>query len=168
MLIGNFFFPSSRPEWALPTWFGGYLVKFKFDAQGVYGMELVPYQQVQTSIEVLSGEREKEFFDYMEILSAPLNDPAALQHWFDIWCAGSGLAHLHGLGAVDQNAWEPDWRNRDVVKRHLGVRNINTCESHHDMVRRTLLLIERYEITALKDEKGKVLELQKPTWIRPL
>ena len=165
---GNFFFPSGKPEWALPTWFGGYLVKFKFDAQGVYGMELIPYQQIQTSIEVLSGEREKEFFDYMEILSAPLSDPAALQHWFDIWCAGSGLAHLHGLGAVDQNTWEPDWRNRDIVKRHLGVRNINTCESHHDMVRRTLLLIERYEITALKDEKGKVLELQKPTWIRPL
>jgi hypothetical protein len=69
---------------------------------------------------------------------------------------------------VDQEAWEPNWRNRDVVKRHLGVRNINTCESHHDMVRRTLLLIERYEITDLKEEKNKVLELQKPEWIRPL
>ncbi len=165
---GNFFFPSSRPEWALPTWFGGYLVKFKFDAQGVYGMEVIPYQQVQTSIELLEGEREEKFFSYMETLSEPLNDPAALQHWFDIWCSGSGLAHLRGLGAVKQETWEPNWRNRDVVKNHLGVRNINTCESHHDMVKRTLILIERYEISDLKEEKEKVLELQKPDWINPV
>ena len=165
---GNFFFPTGNVAWALPTWFGGYLVNFKFDAQGVYGMEVIPYQQVQTSIEVLEGEREKKFFEYMDILNAPLSDPAALQHWFDIWCSGSGLHHVRALGAVDQVNWEPDWRNRDVVKKHLGVRNINTCESHHDMVRRTLLLIERSEITALKDEKYKVQELQNPDWIRPL
>ncbi|MBE6384719.1 MAG: CapA family protein [Lentisphaerae bacterium] len=165
---GNFFFPAGNPEWSLPTWFGGYLVTFKFDAQGVYGMEVTPYQQIQTSIELFDAEREKKFFDYLDVLSSPLSDPAALQHWFDIWCSGSGLYHVRSLGAVDQENWEPDWRNRDVVKRHLGVRNINTCESHHDMVRRTLLLIERYEITALKDEKYKVQELQKPDWIRPL
>ena len=117
---------------------------------------------------LLDEEREKQFFDYMEVLCEPLSDPAALQHWFDIWCSGSGLHHVRALGAVDQVNWEPDWRNRDVVKKHLGVRNINTCESHHDMVRRTLLLIERYEITALKDEKYKVQELQNPDWIRPL
>ena len=165
---GNFFFPASNPDWSLPTWFGGYLVTFKFDAQGVYGMEVVPYQQIQTSIELLGAEREEKFFNYLDILSAPLSDPAALQHWFDIWCSGSGLAHLRAFGVVDQDKWEPDWRHRDVVKRHLGVRNINTCESHHDMVRRTLLLIERYEITALKEEKEKVAELQRPDWIRPL
>ena len=165
---GNFFFPTGNVAWALPTWFGGYLVNFKFDAQGVYGMDVIPYQQIQTSIEVLEGEREKKFFEYMDILSEPLSDSAALQHWFDIWCSGSGLAHVRGLGAVDQEKWEPDWRNRDVAKRHLGVRNINTCESHHDMVRRTMLLIERYEITALKEEQDKVKALQKPDWIRPL
>ena len=131
-------------------------------------MEVIPYQQIQTLIEVLEGEREKKFFEYMDILSEPLSDPAALQHWFDIWCSGSGLAHVRGLGAVDQEKWEPDWRNRDVVKRHLGVRNINTCESHHDMVRRTMLLIERYEITALKEEQDKVKALQSPDWIRAL
>ena len=145
-----------------------YLIHIAIGAQGVYGMEVTPYQQVQTSIELFDAEREKKFFDYLEFLSAPLSDPAALQHWFDIWCSGSGLHHVRALGAVDQETWEPDWRNRDVVKKHLGVRNINTCESHHDMVRRTLLLIERYEITALKDEKYKVQELQKPDWIRPL
>ena len=69
---------------------------------------------------------------------------------------------------MDQSTWEPDWRNRDVVKRHLGVRNINTCESHHDMVRRTMILVERYEITALKEERPKVQALQRPDWIEPV
>jgi hypothetical protein len=36
------------------------------------------------------------------------------------------------------------------------------------MVRRTMLLIERYEITALKEEQDKVEALQKPDWIRSL
>ena len=165
---GNFFFPAIHVEWEQPTWFGGYLASFKFDAQGVFGLEIIPYQQVQTKVVLLGPEREKRFFEYLEKLCAPLDDPAALQHWFDIWCSGSGLAHVRSLGAVDQATWEPDWRNRDVVKRHLGVRNINTCESHHDMVRRTMILVERYEITALKEEKPKVQALQKPDWIEPI
>jgi hypothetical protein len=35
-------------------------------------------------------------------------------------------------------------------------------------VKRTLLLIERYEITDLKEEKQKVVDLQKPDWINPV
>ena len=53
-----------------------------------------------------------------------------------------------------------------MVSRYLGFRNIFTCESHNDMVRCYLKLVEEHRLP----EAGKLLprieSLQNPEWVR--
>ncbi len=165
---GNFYFPPryAHPSGASNCWWCGYMVQFEVDAEGVSGLSVIPYQQYPDHVSLLKGERYKKFFDYMKILCEPLDKPEELQHKFDVWCTGPGLGYMSQIPTFN-GIWEPNWKNRDVVKRYLSIRNLFSCEAHHDMLRRTLMLIEQYKITALKEEFPEIQKLQKPDFLDP-
>lgn len=159
---GNFYFPKYLDRGGL--WLYGYLVKGLFDRRGVYALEICPYSFNEERVTPLDGNKKEKFFRYLETLSEPLSDPRRMQALFEAWSTRSGCSYLSGC--VD--TLPEDWKNRTgdpaVVARMLGLRNIFTCESHNDMVRCYLYLLEEMRIPQAEELLPVIDALQKPEW----
>ena len=156
---GNFYFPN-RPT-SLPCWYIGYVPKFFFDAEGAYGMELLPYFNYKAGLKTMDESDTAKFFEYLDFLNAPIADEKELQKIFDAWCTRSGY-----FGALFNRAKPEDLTVREGVTALLGPRNLMTCQSHHDLLRNTLLLIERYEYAAAAENFGIIDKAQNPEFVK--
>ena len=160
---GNFYFPKHGQTSRL--WNCGFLIAANFDTDGVYELEFEPYSIREESVTPLEEGKRKEFFRYLEELSEPLSDPHRMQKLFESWSSRYGKNYFEGgVSALPEN-WKQTG-DPDVVSRYLGFRNIFTCESHNDMVRCYLKLVEEHRLP----EAGKLLprieSLQNPEWVR--
>lgn len=162
---GNFYFPPVLDEF-MKNWHTGYLTKFYFDAQGAYAMELLPYTQVPDAVKPLDAAGEQLFFDYMETLCAPLADRKSLNRKFDLWCGIGGFTYLACLEQYrPMPPWPQKWSDGDVVRRYLFFRNLFTCESHNDLLRRTLRLIEEYKYEDILKQTDEIKKLWDIPWM---
>lgn len=158
---GNFYFPP-RPT-SLPCWFIGYLPKFYCDQQGCYALELIPYYNHQKKIEPLHGEEKELFFQYLNKLNAPIQEDEILERLFDAWCVVYGAG---GYLPAFFNLPKPDtWSECIGNETWLRVKNIFCCESHHDLLRNTLLLLEQGKLEEAKESFPEISALQKPDWV---
>ena len=55
---------------------------------------------------------------------------------------------------------------REGVKRNLGLRNLFSCQSHHDLLRNTLLLMERYQLKDAEELIPVINAAQSPEWVK--
>lgn len=156
---GNFYFPP-RPT-SLPCWYIGYVPKFFFDAKGAYAMEILPYFNLKQALTLLDEAESEKFFSYLDGLCAPLSNEKELQEIFDSWCAQSGFLNTF-FGRVKPE----DLDCREDVKNLLGLRNILTCQSHYDLVRNTMLLIEQYKFTSAGGKNQLIKSAQTPEWAK--
>ena len=154
---GNFYFPG-RPT-SPGNWFTGYLPKFHLDAQGAYAMELLPYFNCQAGLQTMDKEESRGFFAYLDTLCAPLDNKEELQKLFDIWCAGSGF-----LNSFFERKRPQDLQKREDVAANLGLRNFFTCQSHNDLVRNSLLLMEQYKLLPAEKDFPLIQTLQNPSF----
>ena len=158
---GNFYFPP-RPT-SLPCWYIGYVPKFHFDRQGTFAMELLPYYNYQKQLLPLSGTDAEKFFAYLDELNAPLNDDAEMQKLFDAWCVMSGVrGYLKGLRNVPQS---DAFDGAENIRPWLTVRNLFSCESHHDLLRNTLSLIEFGGLAEAEKKIPEIESLRNPAWV---
>ncbi len=161
---GNFYFPG-KPN-TLKTWRTGYVTEFLCDGKGVYGYELHPYGFTKEKIFPLTGETLVSAENYLLGLCRPLDDPAELQSLFDSWCTQAGVGYLRTIVATDENPWPPtDWKDADVHKRWIAVRNIFTCESHDYMLNNTCRLIEEFRMEEAASGYGRIKNLQEPEFV---
>jgi poly-gamma-glutamate synthesis protein (capsule biosynthesis protein) len=156
---GNFYFPN-RPT-SLPCWYTGYVPKFLFDEKGACGMELLPYFNFKEGLKLLNDEETEQFFEYIDFLNAPIADDSELQKIFDAWCSRSGY-----FGALFNRVKPENFDVRENVAAHLGLRNLMTCAAHHDLLRNTLLLMERYELTKAKENFSIIEKAQNPAFVK--
>ena len=158
---GNFYFPP-RPT-SLPCWYIGYVPKFYFDRQGAFAMELLPYYNYQKQLQPLSGTDAEKFFAYLDELNAPLKDAGEMQKLFDAWCVMNGVGgYLKGL----QNAPKSDaFDGPENIRPWLSLRNLFSCESHHDLLRNTLSLIEFGGLAGAKLLIPEIERLRNPAWV---
>lgn len=159
---GNFYFPP-RPT-SLPCWSIGYLPKFFFDKNGAFALELLPYYNKKQVLALLDEEDTRKFFAYLDELTSPISDENRLQKLFDAWCVRNGTNGY--FGTLFNRELPESFQNRDSVIKNLDLRNLLTCQSHHDLLRNTLLLIERYSLEDAAELIPLINAVRTPEWIK--
>ncbi len=150
---GNFYFPR-RPT-SLPIWEIGYLANFQCDSRGACSFELTAYRHSREHITPLAGEEERKFFHYLQLLTRPIQDDAELTKLFDAW--SSQLLYLDDLNStLPMNFHDPS-----CLRAWMGKRNLFWCESHVDLLRNTLALIETGYLDAARQYLPEIQKLQK-------
>lgn len=160
---GNFFFtrldePPADVE-ADKVWRTGYMPKFHFDKDGVYAFEIIPYYFSQTEVMLLEGEREEKFFKYLNKLNGIVADDEAISRYFDGWCYARGFkGYLNSIkGGIPGTV--PNIRVKEEIAPFLPTRNIFTCESHNDLIKNTMRLIEEGRIEEVAPIYEEIKEL---------
>ena len=156
---GNFYFPN-RPT-SLPCWYIGYVPKFFLDGQGAFALELLPYFNYKSGLKLPDEAEAARFFDYLDRISAPIADEKELQKLFDAWSASSGYFSL----AFDRKKPE-SFDDPQAVAAALVSRNLFTCQSHNDLVRNSMLLMERYQLTEAQKSLDVITAAQKPDFVK--
>lgn len=158
---GNFYFP----KYDRPLWNTGYLVKCGFDRRGVYELELCPYRFDREKATPL-GEAERPLFErYLERLCAPLGDPERLRKLFEAWSVRYGHNYLAGVLKGIPADWDAHLEDPETVGRLLGLRNLFSCESHHDMLRCYLRLIEEGRVAEAAEALPEIEAFAVPEWM---
>ena len=158
---GNLWFPPNDP--ASPPkrpflWNYGYLAKVLFDDDGPFAIDLLPYKAGNDEVRPLDGQAREAFLDYVRLLSDAIPDTARLQAFFDAWCVESGRPYLNGaLNAMQDHA-------PDGTARLLPMRNLFTCESHHDLVRGYLRLSAEGRVEEASRLRDEIAALQNPAF----
>jgi hypothetical protein len=160
---GNFYFPKpgAGPN---RVWWTGYLPKFHLDAEGCHAVELLPYTYTHEEVAPLAAATLPAFEHYFRQLCQPLADPAELQARFETWSSYSAENYLTGLFRTIPADWVNRLEEPETVAALLGLRNQFTCESHADMSRCYLQLIEEGRLTEARKRIPELLAFQTPPW----
>ena len=162
---GNFFFPwpDLTSDHLNALWWIGYVPKLHFDAHGVYALEVMPFRFDNERIYTLPDADKKAFFDYLAELNRLAKDPKTVQRMFEAWCTDPGPFYLSMLR--DRLAkWPIPLDSPKAIQEFIVVRNLFTCETHHDMLRQTLRLIEEGRFETAKKDWPLIEALQQPEW----
>lgn len=144
---GNLYFPKDARKYAGNSiWWYGFLPKFHFDEVGVFELEILPYRFDNSGVHVLP-ERQLEYFrQYFNRLCEVLADRKMLERYFEAWSAVRGQQYLaESLGCISAT-WEQELSLPKTRADLMGMRNLFCCESHHDMVRCFLHLVEQNRV----------------------
>lgn len=162
--VGNFFFPWSKSDAStFSFWWMGYVPKLSFDQRGVFALEVMPFRYDNTRMYALPDAEKKAFYGYLAELNRLIEDPQTVQRMFEAWSAKQGPYFLEALR--DRLAkWPILLDSPKAVHELLPVRNILSCESHHDIVRQTLRLIEEGRMEDASKDWPMFEPLQKPEW----
>ena len=158
---GNFYFPKYHSD----LWNTGYLTKCSFDRRGVYRLELLPFRFGKEQVTPLDNSGRALFEAYMERLCAPLTDAALIRRLFEAWSTDKGRSYLVGTVTGLPENWENRLEEEEVVGRLLHLRNLFTCESHCDMVKCYLRLIEEYRLREAAELLPFLRSFALPEWM---
>ena len=93
---------------------------------------------------------------YIEKLSLRIPDTDELQRLYDGWCTISGLSYIKCLVAKDE--YFSAQRAPDEI---VHLKNLLSCESHNELMRRTLELAFTGKLGEAKEIAAEIRELQK-------
>ena len=135
--MGNFFFPAADTK-AQPRdpWNWGYLSQLDLQKGRPIQLTVHPYAlQDNTLLRLLTGKEKETILSYIDRLSAYLADGAALQRFFDAWCAGRGTinarSHLH---------YHPEYEADEMQPEMTRCRSMLWCEAHYAVMKNLLQL----------------------------
>ena len=139
---GNFYFPWPKDRAYAPEdfWLLGTLVRFDIDADGVCGLQLFPttFAADGSSIRQLAGKQRDGFYAYMKKISEPLKDWDKIIAFHECWAANSGYAKT-----LTNPAWTAaDFDAPAPNKKLMPLRNLLTCEAHHEVLATYMRLVE--------------------------
>ena len=157
---GNFFFPGKSAFDPSNFWWSGYLPKFTFDAAGVNTVEITPYYFTSDPLRItpLIGAARQWFLDYIDKISdLLLTDGDRL---YDIWCANKLGTMLNWIGNAPVAGLSADPENEEALKAFPSVRHMMTCQSHNELVRNIMLLVEQKRIKPLLKQLPELMELR--------
>lgn len=161
---GNFYFPGGPT--VRKTWRTGYITEFLCDEKGSYGFAITPYGSTKEKVFPLTGETLASAEKYLLDLCKVLDDPDELQSLFDSWCSRAGVGYLGIVDGAKEAAWPPaDWKDRELLKRWIGVRNLFTCESHADLLANTCRLIEEFRVDEAKAGYDRIAKQMDPDFV---
>ena len=162
---GNFFFPRA-PYNPSSFWWSGYLPKFTFDRRGAVSVEIEPYRfrPDPWRIEPLQGGQRTAFLRYLSELSELIARPGELRRLFEAWAAKRGQNLLKGICGGDI-PWPKDLQDRAQVKAVLGLRNLLTCEAHHELLATALRLLEEFRFESALADWPRIETLQSAAFL---
>ncbi len=161
---GNFFFPWPEATPHLQAlWWVGYVPKLHLDRRGVFAVEVLPFHFDNERLHAFPPDDREAFHAYLAELNRLIEDPATTRRLFEAWCARQGPSYLDLLR--DRLArWPIPLDSPEAVREFLPVRNLFTCEAHHDMLRQVLRLIEEGRLEAAAAHWPVIERLQQPEW----
>ena len=173
---GNLWFPPWNESVAkgFPLlWNYGYIAKILFDDDGPFALELLPIHADRDVVRPLEGAAREAFLDYIACLSEPIGDDARLRSLFEAWCTDNGRKYLRISTTPLPEDWKREhrannWESPIADPRpFLEMRNIFTCESHHDLVRTYLRLTVEGRLPAALHNRPGLSALQNPGFAVP-
>ena len=162
---GNFFFPKDMlvggNEKRDIVWRTGYMPKFYCDKSGVYAFEIIPYRFNCEKISLLTGKQYSDCIKYVNKISKIISDDAALKRYFDGWCFANGLhGYFHALRKELPDFEKKNGDYADIIAGYCDMRNLFTCESHNDLIKNSLRIIEENRIEEAEIAAGEVEKLK--------
>lgn len=162
---GNFFFPWEPVggEHLNALWWIGYVPRLEFDKKGVYALETMPYRFDNQRMYELSPADRKRFWTYLADINRLTASDTAVLRAFEAWSAKHGSQYLKLL--LDRlEGWPRPIRTWEEIKYIMPVRNLFTCETHHNMLCQYLRLIEEGRVDKAMKGWPLVEKLQQPAW----
>lgn len=144
--LGNFCFDKVSDR--MPAgWYEGYMVELIFGEGEGIGYELIPYTQCKDklSVELMTGEEFKRFFEKIGQLNAIIANPVQLKQRHEEWMAKNGSSFEHQFLPYS-NHWLVSAYRRHLFpsllskERLLVLQNHFECESHRE---RSLFALNR-------------------------
>ena len=158
---GNFFFPTANYLNAM--WWIGYVPKLHFDRKGVYAIETMPFRFDNEKMYELNKADRKSFWSYLAGLNRQIINEKTLQTSFEAWSAQHGTHYLGWL-RDRLTTWPRPLDTREALQEMMVVRNLFTCETHHDMLSCYLRLIEEERVAEAETGWARIEQMQTPAW----
>ncbi len=158
---GNFFFPGREAFDPNSFWWSGYLPKLVFDRKGAVEVEITPYifSPNPWKIEALQGAQRQWFLDYIDQISGLMHTDG--DYFYDLWCAFKYSMPLSWVSNAPAAALATDPADSEALKKLPAIRHMLTCQSHCELSKRSLLLLEQGKIPTLVKDMDKLKALQK-------
>ena len=139
--MGNFIFQSGRganggEEDLTRGWFYGYMVMADVTEEGVKIAELIPYRfnNPATKISVFEGEDKQKMLDYIEEISAVIQDEETMYKHYIGWVTRGFQWRVMG-----------DPRIETEQRKLCAYKNLVTCEAHNSYIRQAYKLYMNHE-----------------------
>ena len=162
---GNLYFPKQPGKYPEKSmWWTGYLTRFEFDESGVFQYELLPYQFDNEKIHCCNKQQTEAFRNYLKQISEPLASKEELTRLFEIWSAVHGKRYLRESLDCIRSGWSDNLGDAAVRRDLMGMRNLFCCESHCDLLRCFLRLVETGRVESAASEFDRIRSFQTPTW----
>ncbi len=161
--MGNFFFPyifaatiSERNPWNF-----GYITELTVRRGENITFRVIPYELKDDStwLHALDGEEKQTILDYLDKLSAIIQDPKEVRRYFEAWCTKSGASYSKAL--IHDPAYLEDDLSEELAKKQAALRNLFWCESHDALMRGLLKLEYEGRVEEARASLPELLELQK-------
>ncbi len=170
---GNFYFPYGGTMSI--QWYAGYLPTFTFRRGGKAKVQYTAFRFSNEKVSLLPKAEQAEFRKYMDVLSAPLADPAEMQALLEAWALLSGPVRFDILrrGELPANPDPASWTD-PVLAKIVSARNMISCEAHNEVLRTWIRRFEQHlpEDKVRKSEsfhrirKGPAAETAGPDFLR--
>ena len=162
---GNFYFPwpKDRPYAPADFWLIGALLRFDIDEEGVCGLQLFPtvFTADGSSIRQLTGKQRDGFNAYMKKISEPLKDWSKIIAFHECWAANSSYAKT-----LINAAWTPaDFDAPAPNKKLMPLRNLLTCEAHHEVLSTYMRLVEEGRLESARECAPQLKELSEASFM---
>ena len=158
---GNCYFPKDGRNDTL--WRYGYMIRCSFGEKIAAELEFLPFYFTNECVVPLNAEAHAEFEAYMKKLCAPISDPVRLKQLFETWTTVSGKNYYESMTMAlpAGSNWFAQISDPVIMARAMRIRNLFTCESHADLLRCLLRLIEEKrfdEAAARYDEDIRAMQ----------
>jgi poly-gamma-glutamate synthesis protein (capsule biosynthesis protein) len=157
---GNFLFYNEQNQDERSSWYYGYLPVLTCQAGRGITLEVVPYRFDPdcTRIIPFSGQDHVKMMAYLEDISRLLQDPRMNAAYFNGWCL------LYGSKIADKLVFRTEYLQDPKYAQTLDfliLRNLLTCEAHHEVMAALMRLIENGQIESSAKMAGDIRKLQK-------
>lgn len=157
---GNFLFYNEQNQDEKSAWYYGYLPVLTCQAGKGISLEVVPYRFDPdcTRISPFSGHEYDKIMAYLKDISDLFQDPIVNAAYFNGWCLLYGPQNAGKLVFKSEYLQDAESaRKRDF----LILRNLLTCEAHHEVMATLMRLIENGQIESSAKMADDIRRLQK-------
>lgn len=151
--MGNFFFPKPSECNVIPSWNYGYMTSLNITQEQI-SFEILPYRFSMDTHIILKGKEKEDFFRYMEVLNAPINNKNRLRSLFDSWCI------MEGMGTYIRFVKFSEEMKNAGASAVATTKNIFSCEAHNELIKNCFNIMFEERLEEAESEIETITKLQ--------
>lgn len=156
---GNFLFFNEQDQEITSSWYYGYLPVLTYHSGSEIKLDVIPYRFDPdcTRIEPFKNKEHEAMMEYLEKISCLFQDCQRHEDYFKAWCVLYGSKAAKNLVFKESYLLEPDSGQHPDF---LAMRNLLTCEAHHEVMATLMRVIENGQISKYADMSDEIHKLQ--------